>query len=329
MSHSKVQNQNRNQNQNHADWGSFETKSPTETILKLGVVAERNSAFHHILMMATEKSLRYTNIQSDRFKYLTNMAFVKLAPGNIQVRHDSKRLMSVQQHVHKAYVIMVSLVDTSGEARCAVLWIEDAVIEVFYPFSANQERMYMNQILEKHVIPFLGHKWLKTSTPIIKLYTLPRVWASSNYWVEYFVLLRARSSSMEEAQRLFSDASSYDSLLDNRDVVVQTLGKGIERCFMKYHGNGQTPITQFGTYFGKNATRPVEMTLDNVTTVMPNGIRRCTMSGTTVWEPLQEIIPTQAQGEMATEIIWKPDTDQKWKPFIPLPNSSEPYFPIG
>ena len=122
--------------------------------------------------------------------------------------------------------------------------------------------------------------------------------------------------SRDEVAAAFQHAS-VDSLVEKRDLVVQTCGRLIAACAELLDTSADK--SEYQRLFGPKSL-PFQLSKDLVDSGLPNMFTRCALSDDPLWNMFENILPevgaASTGGDDGVYQPWPADTDPKWKNFM-------------
>jgi len=307
-------------------WAAAHAESPEMTV-RLLQNAEMYASLMHLMIEFAESALVKMDM-ADRFKYLTTFR-VLLRGTRDEAQSSLKRSKEDVQSCafggYKAFVAQLSIFDgKDGGSQTATLWIENGTIEVFNPWEHKSK--VLDKIADQKIAPFLMRQPFGQGITNVVNYTLPSNWVYSNLWNPYFLMLRA-THGRKEVQRFFSNASSLTSLIENRNLTIQTSLKLMTLCAeASAFGEGKEHMRAL---FGRDS-EPMNLTEGKVNSVIKI-VRRCNLSRNPLWDTLREVAPSSSgDTDNATggDFEFPADTPKKWDSFRHVPGAKMPLFDV-
>ena len=297
-------------------WAAFHLNPPSKT-MEILVPSGTYAAMQYILTLFSVHSLLgRAHINNRRYTYLTTFIFIIAENKTTTVQYDKSALHNNRYVDSKAYVMQVVYILQTGVSQTATIWLEGDRLEVFNPWE-NQSTA-MRELLNTHVAPFLKQKWLTPKRAInitVDEYILRKDLGFSNYWNTYFLFVRSEHSR-DEVTAAFQHAS-VDSLVEKRDLVVQTCGRLIAACAELQDTSADK--REYQHIFGPNSL-PFQLVKDNVEIRLPNIFTRCALTDDPLWNMFEDILPdavaANTGGDDDVYQQWPADTDPKWKNFM-------------
>jgi hypothetical protein len=303
-------------------WAAFHLPTPSDTMAVFSY-SDPFATIQYILSRFAVQALvsRGAGIRPDRFTYLTTfISHVSADRKRTQPpTFDASQMKGNKYSVGKSFVMQVSMVSVEGLSATATVWVEDNTIEIFNPHT--HKSLIMTNIVKEYVVGFLREKWMqKDANPTVFEYVVPVV-SSPNSLNTYFIFLRSAQSSAdssaarEEVAKAFDDKASIKSLIEKRDLLIQTCGLLIARCAELRDESAGKAL--YSKYFGPDAD-VFPLSRGGIEDI-PNIFTRCALPQHVLWSGIQNLTPDPqeaASGVARVSAIWPKDVDQKWNNFV-------------
>ena len=296
-------------------WAAFHLNPPSKTMEILAPSGTYATMQYILTRFSVHALLGRAHINNRRFTYLTTFIFIVEENKTTTVKYDKFALHNNRYVDSKAYVMQIVFIFKTGVSTTATIWLEGNRLEVFNPWE-NQSTV-MRDLLNIHVAPFLKEKWVspKQATITVDEYILRKDLGFSNYWNTYFLFVRSEHSR-DEVTAAFQHAS-VDSLVEKRDLVVQTCGRLIAACAELQDTSADK--REYKHIFGPNSL-PFQLVKDVVDSKLPNIFTRCALTDDPLWNMFEDILPdavaANTGGDDDVYQQWPADTDPKWKNFM-------------
>ena len=305
-------------------WAAFHLPIPSDTMAVFSF-SDTFATIQYILSRFAVQALvsRGAGIRPDRFTYLTT--FISHVSADRKTTYpptfDASQMAGNKYSVGKSFVMQVSMVSVEGLSSTATVWVEDNTIEIFNPHTHKSQ--IMTNIVKEYVVGFIREKWMqKDANPTVYEYNVPAV-SSPNSMNTYFIFLRSAQSSSdssaarEEIARAFDvKVSSMRSLIEKRDLLIQTCGLLIARCAELRDQSAGKAL--YSKYFGPEAD-VFPLSRGSGIEDIPNIFTRCTLPQHALWSGIQNLTPDPAEaasGASRVSAIWPKDVDEKWSNFV-------------
>ena len=306
------------------NWAAFHLEEPKDTMRMLRGPDVYLAMQYIFARFAVHSLIGRSNVSDGRFQNVTTIV-IQLSADRKSFHVTSHFQSDIQNNVHKvgeAFAVQVSLVTVEGLSKTATLWIENNMLEIFNPWELRSPML--GKIITKYVLPLLRRRWIRGDVVLKPVqYALHKDAELMNWWNIYFLFIR--SAHKQPIPELFGKNVVLSSLVDKRNVVIQTCGRIIARCAQQRDLSVNSE--NYERMFGPSA-KAFALNRKSVEHDLPNIFARCPLSESALWNAFDELDPDMsAEGRsVAPDHKWAADTDPKWLPFVETTSKVMEFF---